>query len=179
MQTTLIIGSALIVTAVLAVFIYILLQGNEKISFLTADRSALSCEYLDEQKAIFSLTIPFCNAGTQEGIMTDAFARVLLPREQFSLASINSRLEKADERRDDGYLEAFIGRIGQKGDFILTLEITSLNRNSMDDILNGIVDMTIDIYYVVTGRTSPKIRKDSLTLLLEEFQQAAKGVNKE
>lgn len=169
----------LVVAVVLAVVIYICLQGEHDVRFLPQNKSTLTCEYIDKDRAIFSLSIPYKNFGKQEGIMTDAFVRVLLPKEQFDLAKIIGHFENSEARRDDDYMEAFIVRISEKGNFILTLEIIPNNSFSIDEILQNMVDFTIDIYYEVTGRTYPMIRKASLTLLLEEFQQAAaKGADK-
>lgn len=157
----------------IAVALYIKAQGEQDVRFLPEQKSKLTCELIDDEKAVFSLLLPYQNFGKQEGIMTDAFARVLLPKEQFDMAKVSSHFENSLARRDDDYVEAFIIRIGVKGNFVLTLEITPSKNRSMQEVLENIVDMTIDIYYEVVGRTYPMLRKDSLTLLLEEFQQAA------
>lgn len=161
------------VVIALVLFVYIKLQGEADVRILTSERSALVCDYIDKEKAVFSMTIPFYNGGKQEDIILDAFARVLLPQEQFDLAKVTARLEHVDRRRSDDYLEAFIVKIKQKGDFVLTLTVEAKEGITIQEVLKDIVDITIDVYWTAVGRRAPRILKDDLTVLLEEFQDSA------
>ncbi|MDR2006156.1 MAG: hypothetical protein LBP78_02790 [Acidaminococcales bacterium] len=156
-----------------AVCIYIAAQGDEAIVILPEEREKLVCELTDERRAVFSLKVPFANAGRQDGIVLDAFARPLLPQEQFDLGILSIRLEREGFRRSDGYLEAFIARAGMHGNFILTMEFTPKKGVSMPELFAGMVDITIDIYCALAGRTAPKIIKTALLLPLEEIRSGA------
>lgn len=170
-----VVGSVIAVISFVALvlFVYITLQGEGDVRILTGERSALTCEYVDKQKAVFSMIVPFYNGGKQEDIILDAFARVLLPQEQFDMATVTPLLERPERRRSDNYLEAFIVKIKERGEFILTLTVEAKDGAMLEDVLQNIVDMTIDVYWTAVGRCAPRILKDDLTVLLEEFQDSA------
>jgi hypothetical protein len=168
-------AAALLLAA--AVCVYIAAQGDEAVAILPKEREKLSCDLIDERRAVFSLKVPFANAGRQDGIVLDAFARPLLPREQFDLGLLSARLEREAARRGDGYLEAFIARAGMRGNFILTMEFVPQEGVSVSELFAGMVDITIDLYCSLVGRGAPKIRKTALRLPLEEIRDgAAKGM---
>lgn len=164
---------AICLLVALVLFVYIKLQGEGDVRVLTSEHGELKCEYIDDKKAVFSMVIPFYNAGKQEDIILDAFARVLLPQEQFDMARVTALLERPERRRSDNYLEAFIVKIKQKGDFILTLTVEAKDV-SIEEVLKNIVDITIDIYWTAVSRRAPRILKDDLVVLLEQFQDSAK-----
>lgn len=164
-------AAALSLAAVVCV--YIAAQGDEALVILVREREKLACEALAESRVVFSCKIPFANAGRQDGIVLDAFARPLLPEEQFELGFLSARLEREGARRRDGYLEAFIARAGKRGNFILTIEFAPKAGVSIKEMLGGMVDVTVDLYFTAAGRTAPKIRKTSFLLPLEEIRDGA------
>ncbi len=168
----------LVMVPIILVYLFIKMQGDENFICLVDKRSPLVCERLDNKTAKFSFFLPYINLGKQEGVVLDAFARSLLPKEQFDLARVITFLERIEKRRDDNYLEAFIFKKNVQSDFIITICFEALDDNKMQDVLRQMVDLTIDIYINVVGRENVQIRKTSLTILLEEFQKAAKEVTK-
>jgi hypothetical protein len=149
--------------------LYIFRQGNEKVTIYIKERGKLFLAELTEERAVWVLTVPFVNEGRQDGIILDAFARPLLPREQFDRGRLFCRLERPEARRDDDYFEAVIFHPGERSDFILTVEIIPLAGCRLSEALDDMPDVTVDIYYTVVGRTRPVIRKSSLTVAPEEF----------
>ena len=166
---------ALALLFVLVLFLYIKMQGEEGIELLPERRSKLACNELSAERAVFSLVIPYFNPGSQDGIVLDAFARVLLPAEQFSLGRLQGKLERVGFARSDDYMEAFIVPLAEGGELKLTLAL-SPQEGSLQEALAGMVDVTIDVYLHIVGRSAPRIEKYAFTVLLEEFQgSAAKG----
>ena len=164
--------AAMTIFVVLAIYIYIKVQGDELVKTLVEKRTTLICEVKDENKAVFSVEIPFTNIGKQEGIITDAFVRVLLPKEQYDTAFVTSFLENSADRRDDNYFAAYIVEKKSNDNFFLTLIFTAKEDTTIEDAMADMVDFTVDIYFVAMGRTAPRINKTWITIPLEEVQKA-------
>ena len=150
--------------------IYIAVQGNEKVVLLGKERTLLACREAAGTHAVFSLKVPLVNNGRQDGIVLDAFARLLLPLEQFDLARVLARLERENVPRADDYMEAFVVHPGERHELILTIAMDAV-AGDIKYVLENMVDVTVDVYYQVVGRTAPHIEKCIIDLSLEEFQQ--------
>lgn len=167
-------GLLLAVLAVLLfVAVYIMLQGDEHFCVIPEERGFVKCEHIDEAKAIFSCVLPFRNTGKQLAMVLDVFTRLLLPKEQFDMAKVSCRLESFSDRRDDGYMQAFLSDIADKGEFLLVLEIEGKDGSKMQDILDNMVDITLNVYSVSVGRAMPKTRKVFITIDSDEIKSAA------
>ncbi len=162
---------------VLIIGMFIIYQGNEKVCFLVQDRTTFKLEQLTADKAVFSCLIPFTNRTGQDGTVMDAFPRHLLPQEQFDEVEVKSTLTLADNPREDGYWEALILLGNTSSLAILTVTLTAKNGN-ISTTIQRMVDMPIEIYYQVVGRTNWHINKDRIVMSYQEIMAALdKGVN--
>ncbi len=162
--------AALAVTVAVVLFLYIMMQGDEQVTVMPQGRSKLICCEADGGRAVFSLSLPVENKGRQDGIILDAFARLLLPQEQFDLACSSARLERKGYTRADDYMEAFVMTPRAQEEFVLTICFTA-SSGDIKPVLKKIPDVAVDIYYQVVGRTAPHIEKCIISLPLEEFQE--------
>ncbi len=162
-------GFTVAVAAVIGV--YILLQGNERLVMRFSERTPLACADIDEHQATLFLSIPIENEGRQDGIVMDAFGRLLLPKEQYDQAKIVLKLDKEDALRTDDYLPAFFIEPGKKTTLRMTFLITT--DGDIRSALRQLPDVTVDIYCHISGRTKPRIYKTALMIPLEEFRACA------
>lgn len=161
---------------ILAVWLYIVRQGDAEFEFLVDQRTDFVLDKLSTDKAVFSCKVPFVNKGTQDGTIMDAYPRHLLPYEQYDLAEVQSRLTLEANPRTDGYWEAVIIPKTTGGAIILTVQFTAKN-GDIRDALRQMVDMPIDIVYQVVARSDWYIQKTRLVMTADEIKRAlAAGV---
>lgn len=164
----------LVCVVVLAVWGYIIKQGDAEFEFITAQRTPFKLEELTANAATFSCELPFVNKGSQDGTIMDAYTRHLLPYEQYDAAEVNSRLENLEAPRTDGYWEALIVFKGEGGAIRVTVELTA-KQGDIKAALTEMVDMPIDIVYQVVARSDWYITKTRLVMTAQEIQQALAG----
>ena len=153
---------------------YITIQGDEDFRIFPAEKGPVKCEYIDEEKAVFSCTLTYRNTGKQLAMVLDIFPRLLLPREQFDIARVSCRIEHPIDRRDDGYMQAFLSDAGDKGELVLVLEMQVKEGKKMEEILEDMVDITLNTYTISVGRTMPKTKKEFLTIDADDIKAAAR-----
>lgn len=171
--TMLIVFLAVVLAVILFIAGYIMFQGDEDFRIFPSEKGQVKCEYIDEKRAVFSTVLPYRNVGKQLAMVLDVFPRLLLPKEQFDLAKVSCRIEHSDDRRDDGYMQAFISDAGDKGELIVIIEFEAKEGNSIKAVLENMVDVMLDAYTVSVGRTMPQTRKTLLTIDSEEINAAA------
>lgn len=156
---------------ILGAWIYILRQGDADMEIQVAQRTPLRLLACTEQEAVFETEVPFYNKGNQDGIFMDAFARHLLPQEQYDGVRVSSRLELATARREDGYFEAVIVPRRQGGSFILTVNFTAREGTAVE-ALQRMVDMPVEIIYQLLGRSDCFLDKERLVMTAAEIRAA-------
>lgn len=163
---------ALVIVGVLAVWLYIVRQGDAEFEFLVDQRTEFSLVNMTDDTATFSCKVPFVNKGTQDGTIMDAYTRHLLPYEQYDGVEVNSRLELETAPRTDGYFEALIVPKTTGQAIIVTVKLTAQNGN-IHEALSQMVDMPIDIVYQVVARSEWYITKNRLVMKSQEIAKAA------
>lgn len=166
----------LIILIVLAVWLFIVRQGDAEFEFLVDQRTDFTLVEMTDNAAVFSCKVPFINKGTQDGTIMDAYTRHLLPYEQYDGVEVNSRLELETAPRTDGYFEALIVPKTTGQTVIVTVKLTA-KTGSVTEALNKMVDMPIDIVYQVVARGEWYITKNRLVMKASEIKKAA-GLNR-
>ncbi|HWR38999.1 MAG TPA: hypothetical protein VN611_05835 [Patescibacteria group bacterium] len=170
-----IVGAALLA---LAVWLYILRQGDAHFEFVVDRRTPFALTELTTQRAVFTSRVPFVNNGTQDGTIMDAFTRHHLPCEQFDGVEVASRLHLETAVRDDGYFESVIFYKGTGSAVVVTVILTAKN-GDIQATLQDMVDMPVDIMYQIVARSEWYIHKTRMVMTSEEIQQAlAAGISK-
>ncbi len=162
---------SLVLIVIIAVWLYIVRQGDAELKFIVEQRTDFGLVDSSEKTATFATKVPFVNRGPQDGTIMDAFPRHLLPKEQYDKVKIHSQLTLAEMPRDDGYWEAIIIFAGTGGSIIITVEFTAKEGN-IREALSDMVDMPIEIVYQVVGRKNYYITKARLVMTADEIKRA-------
>lgn len=168
---------ALVAIIAIAIWLYLLKQGDAEFVFLTDSRTDFKLKEISQEKAVFVSQIPFVNRGTQDGTLIDVFPRHLLPIEYYSAVKVESKLTLASQPRPDDYWEAVIINYGKGDAVILTVTLTAKD----GDIVNALkemVDMPIDIVHQVVARCNWYMSKARLVMRSEEVAAALAEVEK-
>lgn len=155
----------------LAVWLYILRQGDAKFEFIVNQRTEVALKQLTTDSAEFSCKVPFVNKGTQDGTIMDAFPRHFLPCEQYDQVEVQSRLSLESAPREDGYWEAIIIKKGTGDAVVITVKLVAGN-GDIRAALQEMPDMPVDIVYQVVARSLWYIHKARFVLTGEEVRQA-------
>jgi len=110
-----------------ALWLYIVRQGDAEFDFLVDRRSEFILDELTKEKAVFSCAVPFLNKGTQDGTIMDCYPRLLMPNEYYKGCHVQSRLTLESNSRNDGYWEALIVFKTTGDAIVLTLTFTDEN----------------------------------------------------
>jgi len=161
----------LFIVAVVAVWLYIVNQGNAELDFMLDQRTDFKLEEMSFNRAVFSCNVPFVNKGKQDGIIMDCFPRHQLPQEQFDAVELASRIELENKRRLDGYFESVIIPTKTGNSLIVTLIFTA-KTGDIRQALAGMVDMSVDIIYQVYALSKWYIAKPRMVVKASEFTQA-------
>lgn len=156
----------------LAVWLYIVNQGDAEFEFQVDQATALTVAERSETAVTLQCRVPFVNKGRQDGTIMDCYTRHLLPDEQYDGVDVYSRLELETAPRSDGYFEAVIVPKGTGGTVVVTIRLTA-RRGSIDQALAGMVDMPVDIVYQVVARSDWYITKNRLLLKAAAIAGAA------
>ncbi len=157
---------------VLAVWIYIRRQGNEKIRFDIDRRSDCVLESVTETTAVLSCKVPYRNTGSQDGTVMDAFPRVLLPYEQYDAVEVSARLMRDTAPRTDGYWEAVIvPKFTGGGTVVITIQFTA-KEGDIRSALAEMVDFPIDLVLHIISRSLGYLTKQRIVITAEEIAKA-------
>jgi hypothetical protein len=162
---------ALAAFIVIAIWLFILRQGDAEFIFLTDSRTEFKLQELTQDKVVLVSQIPFVNRGAQDGTLVDVFPRHLLPVEYFDPVSVTAKITIASQPRQDGYWEAVIIEAGKGDAIILTVVLTAKNGDIMSS-LREMVDMPIDIVYQIVARCAWYLDKTRLVMSAEEVAAA-------
>lgn len=154
-----------------ALWLYIVRQGDAEFDFLVDRRSEFILDELTKEKAVFSCAVPFLNKGTQDGTIMDCYPRHLMPNEYYKSCHVQSRLTLESNSRNDGYWEALIVFKTTGDAIVLTLTFTDENGN-IQQALADLPDMPIDIVYQAVARSDWYISKKRLVMPAAEIQAA-------
>lgn len=164
----------LIVAVIIFAALGFLYQGEEKIKFLVEQSSPFKLEKMTERDVWFSCTIPVMNHSSQDGIIMDAFPRVLLPYEQYDKVEMRGLLYNEKFPREDGYWEAYILPKEKSINTVLVLKLSAREGNIID-ALQEMVDVPVEIYYQTVGRGSFSIKKSRIMLMKEDVVRELGG----
>lgn len=160
-----------------AMIIFAQLRGNADVQVLVKEVSGFKLIDINDKKAVFTLEVPIKNFGSQESAVVDAFARPLLPEEQFKDAVAYAHLENMEARRNDNYFEAVLVPSGVKKDLIITLELVARNSKNIKEVLSDMVDMDIAVYIDGSARKGLYVHKGYITIMGEEIKSLVGGNN--
>lgn len=156
---------------VIAVWLYIVRQGDAEFEFLVDQRSELKLEDITAERATFTCVVPFVNKGTQDGTIMDCYPRHLLPQEQFDAVEVYSRLELETRRRTDGYFEAVIIP-KTTGNAVIATVTFAAKQGDIRQALASFVDMSVDIVFQVVARGKWYIDKQRMVMPAAEIARA-------
>ncbi|MDU4960155.1 MAG: hypothetical protein E6X17_05775 [Sporomusaceae bacterium] len=162
---------ALTAVVAIAVWLYLLRQGDAEFFFLTDSRTPFELREITETKAVFVSQIPFVNRGRQDGTVVDVFPRQLLPDEYFDRVDVSAKTTIASRPRTDGYWEAVIIERGKGDAVLLSVELTARN-GDIAAALREMVDMPVDIVYQVVARSCWYLDKARLVMEASEITAA-------
>jgi len=153
-----------------AVWLYILNQGNAKFEFLISQRSPFNLVEMTKDSATFTASIPFVNSGSQDGTITDFFPRHLLPQEQFDKVKVESFLSRTAAERSDGYWEAII--IPKKaGEIIKLVIVFTAKDGDILPVLKEMVDMPVSLICHIVSRSKWYLQKTDIVVPKKEIVQ--------
>ncbi|MDF2501011.1 MAG: hypothetical protein K0Q77_1725 [Anaerosporomusa subterranea] len=167
---------ALAAVLAVAVWLFLLRQGDAEFMFLTDSRTEFTLQEITQDKAVFVSQVPFVNRGTQDGTLVDVFPRHLLPVEYFDSVNVAAKITIASQPRKDDYWEAVIIESGKGDAVILTVILTAKNGDIVSS-LSEMVDMPIDIVYQVVARCNSYLHKSRLVMRAEEIAAAMAEVS--
>jgi uncharacterized protein YpmS len=167
---------ALVALIVVAIWLFILRQGDAEFMFLTDSRTEFKIQEITKDKAVLVSQIPFVNRGEQDGTLVDVFPRHLLPVEYFDPVTVAAKMTIASQPRKDDYWEAIIIESGKGDAAILTVTFTAKNGDIVSS-LTEMVDMPIDIVFQVVARCDSYLQKARLVMSAEEVAAALAEVS--
>jgi hypothetical protein len=147
----------------LAVYLYILNQGDAKFEFLVSDRAAFKLSSLTQESAVFTTSVPFVNSGPQDGTIVDLFPRHLLPQEQFDKVKAESFVSRQGAERSDGYWEAVIIPKKTGGVLNVTVVLTA-KEGGILPLLPEMVDMPVKLVAHIVARRKWYLQKAEIIL---------------
>lgn len=162
---------ALAAVFAVAIWLFLLRQGDAEFMFLTDSRTEFTLQEITQDKAVFVCQVPFVNRGTQDGTLVDVFPRHLLPVEYFDSVNVAAKITIASQPRKDDYWEAVIIESGKGDAVILTVTLTAKDGDIVNS-LSEMVDMPVDIVYQVVARSDWYITKTRVVVPTAELQQA-------
>ncbi|MEW6281810.1 MAG: coenzyme F420-0:L-glutamate ligase, partial [Candidatus Eremiobacterota bacterium] len=129
-----------------------------------ADRTL---HFADAAHACLRFSFPFCNSGSQQALLIDASACLQPAGEHFSELQPVCRLINPLRRRTDGYWDSCTILPGEDLRVFVELWLTS---NDIRNILSGMSELRVDVYFKFYGRTPMLYRKEELFLDLARFE---------
>lgn len=158
----------LAVLACVAVWLYIVHQGDAVFEFIVDQCSPLKIEKQTVGELVFSFKVPYVNKGSQEGIILDAFSRHYLPQEQFDKVAVSSWLMEEKTPREDCYWESLIVPVGKGGAVVIKVSLVAKNGNIKATLMD-MVDMPVDIFYQIVARSPWYIHKNRVVLTADQI----------
>ena len=153
------------------IYLHAKIQGEAKIVVHVENRSAFKLEQISENKLVVSTEFEIANESEKpDATIIDAFARHLLPQEQFDRASVSTRLERSDYRRADNYMEAFPIFGQSKESLVLTLTLESVE--PIEAVIQEIFDIKIEVYANYVSKEEFKIARWYFWTTKQELQTA-------
>ena len=146
-------------------------QGDEQLVIQTDKRTPLVMTKKTEHTVEMTTTVHYFNFGKQDATVIDAFTRHMLPKEQFDLLRVYSRLEHSKSPRDDGYFEAMLVYRNTGGTLNVTLTFER-KEESFEKAFAELVDFPVEIYCHAVGRNDMYIKKVLFDLPASEVQAA-------
>lgn len=164
---------------ILAIFIlrdiYFYLKGQEIVSVKTDERTPFVVEDRFADAITFATTLPLVNDGKQSALIIDAIVRPQLAFEQYDGIAVRGKAQMNDRVREDDYFEAAVlfAKGDPTGSNVINLKaiITMTPRKglTLDEALSHMVDVPIDIIYMVVGRDPCHYQKTRVILTAEEI----------
>lgn len=165
---------ALALLGVLAVAVYIALQGDAEMRLLVKQRTAAVKAAERDGRVDFQLEVPFDNVGKQEGTILDAYMRIYLPQEQYDDVLLRGKVNLEGVLRDDDYFEALLVPAGTGKKLVLRFEAYARKGKSIQEALANIPDVDVALFADCRGRRELYTIKEYFTLTAEEMRALVK-----
>lgn len=165
---------ALALLGVLAVAVYIALQGDAEMRLLVKQRTAAVKAAEHDGRVDFQLEVPFDNVGKQEGTILDAYMRIYLPQEQYDDVLLRGKVNLEGVLRDDDYFEALLVPAGTGKKLVLRFEAYARKGKSIQEALANIPDVDVALFADCRGRRELYTIKEYFTLTAGEMRALVK-----
>ena len=160
---------ALALLGALAVYLYIVFQGDAVMELESAKRTAAAVTAQKDGRLYFTVTLPYKNAGRQEGTILDAYMRIYLPQEQYDDVLLRGRVNLEGALRRDDYFEALLVPAGTGGNLVLRFEAYARNGRTIAEALGGAPDVDVAVFADCRGRRELYTVKKIFTLTAAEL----------
>lgn len=166
--------AALIVVAVVAIFVFVQSRGDADMQVKVENRTKAVKVSDDGKRVDFEVEVPYSNIGKEEGTILDAYMRIYLPDEQYNDVLLRGKVNLKDVKREDDYFEAVLVPSGTGKTFLLRFEVYARNGKTIAEAMAGIPDVDVALYADCRGRGPLFTVKKFLTLTAEEMRALVK-----
>lgn len=166
--------AALIVLAVVVLFVFIKSRGDADMQVLVEKRTTSVKVSEDGKRLDFEVEVPYRNVGKEEGTILDTYMRIYLPDEQYDNVLLRGKVNLKDVKRADDYFEAVLVPANTGKTLLLRFEAYARNGKTIAEAMAGIPDVDVALYLDCRGRGSLFTVKKFLTLSAEEMRALVK-----
>lgn len=166
--------AALIVFAVVVLFVFIKSRGDANMQVLV-DKRTFSVKVSEDGKRLdFEVEVPYRNVGKEEGTILDTYMRIYLPDEQYDNVLLRGKVNLKDVKRADDYFEAVLVPANTGKTLLLRFEAYARHGKTIAEAMAGIPDVDVALYLDCRGRGPLFTVKKFLTLSAEEMRALVK-----
>ena len=166
--------AALIVLAVVVLFVFIKSRGDADMQVLVDKRTSSVKVSEDGKRLDFEVEVPYRNVGKEEGTILDTYMRIYLPDEQYDNVLLRGKVNLKDVKRADDYFEAVLVPANTGKTLLLRFEAYARNGKTIAEAMAGIPDVDVALYLDCRGRGPLFTVKKFLTLSAEEMRALVK-----
>lgn len=166
--------AALIVLAVVGLFIFIKSRGDADMQVLVEKRTTSVKISEDGKRLNFEVEVPYRNVGKEEGTILDTYMRIYLPDEQYNDVLLRGKVNLKDVKREDDYFEAVLVPANTGKTLLLCFEAYARHGKSLAEAMANIPDVDVALYLDCRGRGPLFTVKKFLTLTAEEMRALVK-----
>lgn len=166
--------AALIVLAVVVLFVFIKSRGDADMQVLVEKRTTSVKVSEDGKRLDFEVEVPYRNVGKEEGTILDTYMRIYLPDEQYDNVLLRGKVNLKDVKRADDYFEAVLVPANTGKTLLLRFEAYARNGKTIAEAMAGIPDVDVALYLDCRGRGPLFTVKKFLTLSAEEMRALVK-----
>ena len=163
----------IVLALVIAVNIFLSMEGNAKVEVRAENRTPWVVEKQTDTSVTLSTKLEFANAGKQCGTIMDAMVRPQLPYEQYDGIEARGRAEMEGAPREDDYFEAVLIQKRESIFVHAKVSLTARKGMSLKEALSRMVDLPVELIYMVVDRKPWRYEKVRLLLSAEEIARLA------